>query len=273
MDAVYEERDRRHNYERQWGYVNPCAAAFWRLRDELVFSALSDRFDTLIQSISVLEVGAGHGHELAKLSQLGIPQSHLVGVDIAPTRIQRARTLYPGITFEQSDARQLNFADASFDVVCQFTCVMHAATRDDQQLMCDEMKRVLRPKGVIVWWDIAPMRLSTAWLKKGIGANPAPGFREIAASMITDFQRLTKSTHVHPQSSNFDRLDIYGAHALPVSVPRVQVLLKDLAVTAQYAGLDYGVWERLWPKYLSLAERLWRRGWFGQHCFATADKA
>ncbi|HJZ92937.1 MAG TPA: class I SAM-dependent methyltransferase, partial [Gemmataceae bacterium] len=156
--ALYASRDLDRRYERQWGYVNPTAAGYWKIRDELVCDAVCRRFDVLTSDLNVLEVGVGHGHELAKFALLGIPQEQLTGVDVVPERLVRARAIYPAIQFEDGDARALPFADACFDVVCQFTCAMHAPSKLSQELICREMSRVLRPGGIIIWWDIAPAR-------------------------------------------------------------------------------------------------------------------
>src|SRR5438477_2735076 len=97
LREYYAKDDQDDKYERDWGYVNPTAATLWRLRDELVFEAIVNRFDTLGNPPKILEVGVGHGHELAKFAQLGIPPTHLVGVDLMLDRLVWARSRYPGI--------------------------------------------------------------------------------------------------------------------------------------------------------------------------------
>ena len=146
-------------YDRRWGYANPVAAEYWGMRDELVFDAIRRRFGEQIGNTRVLEVGAGHGHELAKLQRLGVCWEKLTGIDLLEARLERAQKNYPAIAFQVADAVALPFSDASFDLVMQFTCFMHASTQHVLRAMCAEMIRVLRPDGVA--WSLAPPKWRT----------------------------------------------------------------------------------------------------------------
>lgn len=50
----------------------------------------------------ILEVGCGHGH-VAQLIAAQFPQSHVTGLDISVTAIDRARAGYPGLAFVAGD--------------------------------------------------------------------------------------------------------------------------------------------------------------------------
>src|SRR5262245_2621361 len=158
IQEFYVNYDRDNKYELRYGYINPVAAAYWRSRDELVMESVLSRFDTLNKPLRVLEVGAGHGHELAKFASLGIPQSHLTSIDLVFHRVKQAKSNYPCMGFSQQDATCLAFPDKTFDIVCQFLCVVQALSRELQQSICQEMTRVLKPGGIIIWFDITPPR-------------------------------------------------------------------------------------------------------------------
>jgi hypothetical protein len=58
-------------------------------------------------------------------------------------------TAYPGLRFVKADARQLPFADGSFDYAHSSAVLEHAGSRRQQEQMLREMRRVAR-KGVFV---------------------------------------------------------------------------------------------------------------------------
>jgi SAM-dependent methyltransferase len=264
----YLARDRDHQYERQWGYVNPAAAAYWRIRDELVVEAVVNHYDVLTKKLSALEVGVGHGHELAKLALLGIPHAQLTGVDVAPDRLARAREIYPAIQFDSSDAAALPYRDESFDIVCQFTCVMHAASKASQEQITREMTRVLRPDGIIIWWDVAParwrvivaQRLAQLLAGKASLSQAARHFRQTIGEALLPRRRRESVSKSLP------------SYILPIPPEDLARWFSGMKVEVERAGLDYLIWDALWKKHRTLANFLWRRGWFSHHCFAVIKK-
>ena len=198
LKEFYERADLEDAYERQWGYGNSVAAEYWGMRDQLVFDAISEKFGKQVGNIRALEVGTGYGHELAKLRRVGVAWESLTGIDFLLPRLKRARKSYPGIGFFLADAVALPFSDASFDLVLQFTCVMHALTQHVQRAMCAEMIRVLRPGGMIVWWDLAPLRWRTLCLRRFLlAAGGSAKLRHSARNILQTFRELLSSTIRH----------------------------------------------------------------------------
>lgn len=100
----------------------------------------------------VLDVGCGTGvltRRVARWSNVG----SVVGVDVAPSLLDRARALcaaLPNVAFEEGDATALPFADASFDVVVLDSTISHVP---DAGRAVAEAARVLRPNGVLAVFD------------------------------------------------------------------------------------------------------------------------
>jgi len=95
-----------------------------------------------------LDVGCGAGHwGRALLPHL--PEAHLVGVDVEETFLQLAREKgEAGRTeYRVGSAEKLPFPDASFDLV---TCQLVLIHVRDPAVALTEMKRVLRPGGVLL---------------------------------------------------------------------------------------------------------------------------
>jgi len=94
----------------------------------------------------VLDVACGEGYGSFLLA--GVARS-VVGVDISKEAVQHASATYkmPNLTFHLGNAAKLNFCDASFDIVISFETIEHLA---EQAQMLAEIRRVLRPEGVLV---------------------------------------------------------------------------------------------------------------------------
>jgi len=96
----------------------------------------------------VLDVGGGTGIHASWLAERG----HSVHViDLAPRHIERVRSELGslGVTAEEGDARTLNVADDSADVVLVFGPMYHLTTLEDRQQALREAVRVVRPGGLI----------------------------------------------------------------------------------------------------------------------------
>jgi ubiquinone/menaquinone biosynthesis C-methylase UbiE len=100
----------------------------------------------------VLDVGCGTGvltRQLARWPGVG----SVVGVDVAPSLLARARELavgLAGVTFEEADARSLPFPDEDFDVVVLDSTLSHVP--GPEQAVAEAF-RVLRPSGCLAAFD------------------------------------------------------------------------------------------------------------------------
>jgi len=102
-----------------------------------------------------LDVGTGAGALALALAPL---VREVVGVDRVPELLERARERAAGldnVTFVESDATALPFADFSFDLVGTLRTLHHVAR---PELVVAEMARVARPGGTLLVVDqIAPV--------------------------------------------------------------------------------------------------------------------
>lgn len=100
----------------------------------------------VVKEKNVLDVACGEGYGSYFMAEVA---HSVVGVDISDEAVQHALKTYtkPNLVFHQGSATNLNFADASFDVVVSFETIEHLA---EQAQMLAEIRRVLRPDGVLV---------------------------------------------------------------------------------------------------------------------------
>ena len=95
---------------------------------------------------AVLDVASGEGYGSAMLAQVA---RSVVGVDCAPEAVAHAARYFgsDNLTYLAGDIRNLDFPDASFDVIVSFETLEHIR---EQNEALSELKRVLRPGGILI---------------------------------------------------------------------------------------------------------------------------
>jgi MPBQ/MSBQ methyltransferase len=107
--------------------------------------------DSLPAGTTVLDVGCGIGGSSRILArEYGF---QVTGITISPEQVKRAQELTPSdvpAQFQQDDAMNLSFPDASFDVVW---CIEAGPHMPDKAIFAKELMRVLKPGGILVVAD------------------------------------------------------------------------------------------------------------------------
>ena len=128
--------DRRHGYG-GFSYF----PRFW----QPVIPTFQEHFG-LTAASSVLDVGCGKGFMLHDLAEM-IPGITIRGVDISEYAVENAiEDMKPHVRV--ANARDLPFADKSFDVVISINTV-HNLDRDECAVALSEIERVSRGKGFV----------------------------------------------------------------------------------------------------------------------------
>lgn len=155
--------------------------------------AFVSRLD-LAPGSKVLDVATGTGNVALPLAR----QGHTVtGVDIAPNLLVQARERAAAeslaVTFDEGDAEQLPYADASFDAVVTMFGAMFAPR---PEIVAAELARVLKPGGLLAMANWNPKSFSGQMF--AIGGKHVPPPAGIAAPVLwgdeaTVHQRLDDS--------------------------------------------------------------------------------
>lgn len=101
----------------------------------------------------LLDLGCGPGSITVGLAERVAPGGTVVGVDRAPQWFDSARTLaagQPHVRFEEADAADLPFEDASFDVAFLHALLQHV---ESPTAVLAEVRRVVRPGGLVAVGD------------------------------------------------------------------------------------------------------------------------
>lgn len=117
----------------------------------------------------ILEVGCGSGGVLLELLSYGAEPARLHGTDLLAERVAAARRLLPHAAITCADGRHLPYPDDSFDVVLQFTMFSSILHKPLCYTVANEMRRVLRPEGLILWYDfwLNPLNKQTRGIRPG----------------------------------------------------------------------------------------------------------
>lgn len=101
----------------------------------------------------VLDLGCGRGRMLVEFLGYNASVDCLHGTDLILNRVQDAHKLLPHLPVTCADAQQLPYEANSFDVVFQFTVFSSVLDWPVKKKMAREMLRVVRPGGMILWYD------------------------------------------------------------------------------------------------------------------------
>jgi SAM-dependent methyltransferase len=148
-------------------YADSVAGQFRFEERERHVLRLLDRYHLMpLAGRRILEVGCGAGKWLRDLIAWGADPEGLFGVELRQASAVRARRLCPpGVTIECGNAANLSYSSGSFDIVLQAGVFTSVLDHDMRHAMAAEMLRVLRPNGIIVWYDIFWENLGSSYLR------------------------------------------------------------------------------------------------------------
>ena len=113
----------------------------------------SDGVSSLVDT-RVVDLGCGQGDSMRTLIELGADPARLTGIDAEPDRFCLARRRLPGSSFVRADGGALPVRADALDVVSVFTLFSSIETHEARAGVAAEIDRVLRPGGLVVWYDL-----------------------------------------------------------------------------------------------------------------------
>ena len=139
----YKERSKSHFDEMSSIYPNALGKYTEPMHYALIKELDGKKFKTL------LDVGCGNGIFLSMvLNKLDVEVS---GIDISPEMIEKSKELLDGrADLKVGDSEHLPWNDGYFDIV---TCSASFHHYPSPELVLKEMKRVLRPGGILMIAD------------------------------------------------------------------------------------------------------------------------
>jgi SAM-dependent methyltransferase len=132
---------------------------FTRIKAESLHDIIKQNFAHLNEPY-LLDVGCGHGLIHKHLKHLDLK---LAAVEVAHEVLPLAKQLNPEVTYFSHDGKTLPFEENTFDLTFAI-CVMHHVPPDQWPAFLLEMKRVLKPGGMVVIFEHNPYNPLTRYI-------------------------------------------------------------------------------------------------------------
>jgi ubiquinone/menaquinone biosynthesis C-methylase UbiE len=220
--STYAERDSRLANRDVYSLTNKAYLFTYQQRQRALLRALEREGLWPLDNKKILEVGCGTGGVLQEFLGLGAMPSGLHGTDLLEDRLQIARVHGPHLALNCSDGGFLPYPPETFDLVLQFTVFSSILDQRVCYTVSQEMVRVLKPGGLILWYDfwLNPMNMQTH------GIRPATIRRYFPNSRLT-FERVTLAPPIARRlvpitwigSMLLERISIFNTHYLATIRP------------------------------------------------------
>ncbi|MBM4286069.1 MAG: methyltransferase domain-containing protein [Deltaproteobacteria bacterium] len=133
---------------------NPGHLFLVQQREQRMLELLRRHGFARLEDRRILEIGCGEGFWINEFIKWGAKAAHITAVDLIWRHVEltRART-NEEVTLICANAASLDLPDASFDLVLQatvFTSILDPAMK---ARVAGEMVRLLKPGGLILWYD------------------------------------------------------------------------------------------------------------------------
>ena len=186
LRAEYADRERRLAGSDIYSLFNPGHLFIVQQRQRAMLSLLRRQGFYPLAGRRILEVGCGTGQVLRELRSYGARPKDLHGAELLDWRVAEAHALSPNFPLTCADGQHLPYPDATFGLVLQFTVFTSILDDRVKATIAQEMLRVLKPDGMILWYDywLNPVNRAVQ------GVRPAE-IRRLFPSCRCEFQRIT----------------------------------------------------------------------------------
>jgi ubiquinone/menaquinone biosynthesis C-methylase UbiE len=152
-DRIRSAYARRNDGDR-YSWFNPGNLFMLQERERVILNLLEIHgFNPLTNKI-ILDMGCGFGYWIREFIKWGASPENITGIDLSPESISTAKARSSsGVKFICGSAVNLELPDAAFDLVVQSTVFTSILDQEMKQRIAREMVRVLKPDGLILWYD------------------------------------------------------------------------------------------------------------------------
>lgn len=151
IQSVYSKRS---SFDPKYSFFNSGQLFISQERERDLLKTLKESGVLDLRGLSILEVGCGTGIGVLDWIRWGADANSLSGVDILKDRLDIAKCRLPNsCRIIEASADKLPFANETFDIVIQSTVFSSILDDTLQMKISQEMSRVLKSNGIIIWYD------------------------------------------------------------------------------------------------------------------------
>ena len=184
IENIYDEYLKNDKILKKWSSENRGNKIHHEERfNKVKFLIEKNSFD--IKRSKILDLGCASGNFTDSLLRIGFNNKNITGVDLRRKSIENAISNFPKINFKLMDAKNLKFTDNSFDCIIVFTLFSSVLSFDDRKIIAAEAKRVLKPNGFIIHYDL---RINNPFNKNIIGINKKELYRLFPEMRLNFFE-------------------------------------------------------------------------------------
>lgn len=219
----YEDRKLRFAKRDVYSWFNSANLFTLQQRQRTILAALQKKGIADLANLKILEMGCGGGGVLTEFLNFGASPRNLYGIDLLADRLPRARAQLPASHFLNADGQNIPLSAQSFDVILQYTALSSILDSQLRKNIAQDMLRVLKPDGVILWYDfwLNPTNPQTR------GIRPKE-IRELFPNCDFEFHKITLAPplarKIVPISWGLalflEGLKIFNSHYLAIIAPK-----------------------------------------------------
>jgi ubiquinone/menaquinone biosynthesis C-methylase UbiE len=160
---------------------------YLKTEKELRISTVLRNIFGKVEDLKILEIGAGSGSNLLLFKKLGSAWENLFANELLEEKQLVLKENLPNSTIHIGDALSLNYSE-EFDVVYQSTVFSSILNIQVKQQLADHMVKMLKPGGVIIWYDF---KFNNPRNKDVKGVNKKEVLRLFSKAQKIDFYPVT----------------------------------------------------------------------------------
>lgn len=204
LKLEYLEREKRLSGVDRYSLFNNANLFIVQQRQRAMLHLLRKHGFYPLERHRILELGCGSGGVLLELLSYGALPNLMNGVDLLRWRLDGAHSRLPHISLVCADGRCLPYPSENFDLILQFTVFSSILDSQIRKLVANEMRRVLKPNGMIIWYDF--------WLNPTNSHTRAirpVEIRQLFPACDFDFHRITLAPPIVRRVANLSWIFCY----------------------------------------------------------------
>ncbi len=147
INTQYNKRSSKEHLYQSSAYTNAVTAELKAVAKDQLASRFKD-----LSNVNMLEIGAGNGTNAFMFEEMGLKRENISFNELINDRVENIRSNFPNNKLYPGDATHIDFPE-KYDIVYQSTVFTSILNNNDRKLLADKMWSLLKPGGIILWYD------------------------------------------------------------------------------------------------------------------------